>query len=590
MTQTPSSSSSITTAQNTCSVTNSLILPTSPSTPAQTGWDGGIVMISGYNTSSTSTAQGYLQSDMTLLNFIDEGASASSESSTTSSVLPVNETGTLNLLPYYQPGSTTTVNTVYNLLVSQDNNYFPVAAVGEILIGKKFAAITLPPSEPSNLNSSSAANAYMFLQNMMAYPTSPLAQQFTAALNQDNASGNGSCSAVNTFFTGTTSFQNVDFTIYSAVTSYASAYAYIWADFASSYTYNFYTVTPTTSDATSSTGSTDVKDSQTVTSLGTVVFTSSGSSPAAVDDANAGYTISWNPKGGSAVALNFVNGQLVATNSDGFSGICLQCTFMDLAQLTGNSADSGTPIQALTGLINGTNAIGSPVEVSETFMAKVGAVENDIMSSKVFKGLQIVMAIYMGIDIAMKLCGWIKEKCSNGEEPSSEEIADKQAELQEEAEEKAEDAGNDEQVKIGEDLSDEQESDEASILNAEAEESEASEIDEQFTEEEEQAALDDNSTINDEVEETNEEESELKEVNPESSDASDKLESIQDQISNNQNTIVAENQALGDDASTVVQKQVATEEEEESDEENDEKEEEDDKDNDFDDDGEDLDA
>ncbi|MFN9916941.1 MAG: hypothetical protein ACK53L_30410, partial [Pirellulaceae bacterium] len=115
-----------------------------------------------------------------MLNFIDEGASASSESSTTSSVLPLNETGTLNLLPYYQPGSTTTVNTVYNLLVSQDNNYFPVAAVGEILIGKKFAAITLPPSEPSNLNSSSGANAYMFLQNMMAYPTSPLAQQFTA--------------------------------------------------------------------------------------------------------------------------------------------------------------------------------------------------------------------------------------------------------------------------------------------------------------------------------------------------------------------------------------------------------------------------
>jgi hypothetical protein len=144
MSQTPSSSTT-TTAQNTCSVTNSLILPTSPSTAAQTDWDGGIVVISGYNTSSTSTAQDYLQSDLTLLSFIDEGATASSESSTTSSVLPVNETGTLNLLPYYAPGSTTTVNTVYNLLVSQDNNYFPVAAIGEILIGKKFAAITLPP-------------------------------------------------------------------------------------------------------------------------------------------------------------------------------------------------------------------------------------------------------------------------------------------------------------------------------------------------------------------------------------------------------------------------------------------------------------
>jgi hypothetical protein len=517
---------------------------------------------------------------MTLLNFIDEGASASSESSATSSVLPVNETGTLNLLPYYQPGSTTQVNTVYNLLVSQANNYFPVAAVGEIKIGRNFAAVSLPQAAPSN--SSSGANAYMFLQNMMAYPTSPLAQQFTAALNQDNASGNGSCSAVNAFFTGTTSFQNVDFAIYSAVTSYASAYAYIWADFASSYTYNFYTVTPTTSDATSSTGSTDVKDSQQVTSLGTVVFTSSGSSPAAVDDANAGYTISWNPTSGSAVALNFVNGQLVATNSDGFSGICLQCTFMDMAQLTGNSADTGTPIQALTGLINGTNVIGSPVDVSETWGAKVGTVENEIMSSTVFKALQIVMAIYMGIQIAMELSALVKEKFLRGEDTSSEEMADKQAELQKEAEDKLEDAGNEESVKTGQYLSEEQVDVESNVLNVEIEEDQASEIDEQFTEEEVQAALDDNSTIDDEVNETNEEETNLEEVNPESNAASGQLQSNQDQISNNQSTIDSENQFLGDSTSDQVQKQEETEQQETDDEQDDEEKEVDNDDGEFD--------
>ena len=218
MTQTPSTSTTSTTPtpQNTCSVTNNLILPTSPSTPAQTDWDGGIVVISGYNTSSTSTAQGYLQSDLTLLSLLNEGATASSESSTTSSVLPVNETGTLNLLPYYQPGSTTQVNTVYNLLVSQANNYFPVAAVGEIQ-GRNFKAVSLPQAAPSN--SSSGANAYVFLQNMMAYPSSPLAQQFTAALNQDNSTqpvtSSNAAVNVNTFFAGTTSFTNVNFNIIS---------------------------------------------------------------------------------------------------------------------------------------------------------------------------------------------------------------------------------------------------------------------------------------------------------------------------------------------------------------------------------------
>ena len=586
MSQTPSTSSGTTsttpTPQNTCSVTNNLILPTSPSTPAQTDWDGGIVVISGYNTSSTSTAQGYLQSDLTLLSFIDEGASASSESSTTSSVLPLNETGTLNLLPYYQPGSTTQVNTVYNLLVSQANNYFPVAAVGEIKMGRNFAPVSLPQAAPSN--SSSGANAYVFLQNMMAYPSSPLAQQFTAALNQDNSTqpATGSSAAVNTFFAGTTSFTNVNFNIYSAVSSYASAYAYIWANFQQSYTYHFYTVTPASDNSSSATGTTDVKESEQFSSLGTVVFTQSGSSPAAVSDANAGYTITWNPKGGTAVGLNFLDGQLVANNSDGFSGFCLQTTFMDMAQLTGNSADTGIPIQALVGVINGSNVIGSAVELSETEGAKWSKGFNDVLHSKTFEAIQIGMSLFFMIDIGVKTYEWIKEKCSRGESPSADEVTKAQSDIKDEAQEKAEDAGNDEELKTGEAVGEEQVNAESSVLNAEAEESEASEIDEQFTEEEVQAALEDNSTIDDEVENTDEEETELEDVNPESSDASSELESIQDQISSTQSTIVSENQALGDASSAEVQQQDATVEEEDDDEAEDEKEEDEDKDGDFD--------
>ena len=586
MSQTPSTSSGTTsttpTPQNTCSVTNNLILPTSPSTPAQTDWDGGIVVISGYNTSSTSTAQGYLQSDLTLLSFIDEGASASSESSTTSSVLPLNETGTLNLLPYYQPGSTTQVNTVYNLLVSQANNYFPVAAVGEIKMGRNFAPVSLPQAAPSN--SSSGANAYVFLQNMMAYPSSPLAQQFTAALNQDNSTqpATGSSAAVNTFFAGTTSFTNVNFNIYSSVSSYASAYAYIWANFQQSYTYHFYTVTPASDNSSSATGTTDVKESEQFSSLGTVVFTQSGSSPAAVSDANAGYTITWNPKGGTAVGLNFLDGQLVANNSDGFSGFCLQTTFMDMAQLTGNSADIGIPIQALVGVINGSNVIGSAVELSETEGAKWSKGFNDVLHSKTFEAIQIGMSLFFMIDIGVKLGSWIIEKCSRGESPSADEVTKAQSDIKDEAQEKAENAGNDEELKTGDAVGTEQADVEPSVLNAEAEESEQSEIDEQFTEEEVQAALEDNSTIDDEVENTDEEETELEDVNPESSDASSELESIQDQISSTQSTIVSENQALGDASSAEVQQQDATVEEEDDDEAEDEKEEDEDKDGDFD--------
>jgi len=586
MSQTPSTNTSTTsttpTPQNTCSVTNNLILPTSPSTPAQTDWDGGIVVISGYNTSSTSTAQGYLQSDLTLLSFIDEGASSSSESSTTTSVLPVNETGTLNLLPYYQPG-TQTQNVSYNLLVSQANNYFPVAAVGEIKIGRNFAAVSLPQAAPSN--SSSGANAYMFLQNMMAYPSSPLAQQFTAALNQDNSASpaTGSSAAVNTFFAGTTSFANVNFNIYSSVSSYASAFAYIWANFQQSYTYHFYTVTPATSNSSSATDSTSVTETEQFSSLGTVVFTQTGGTPAAISDANAGYTITWNPEGGTAVGLNFQDGQLLANNNDGFSGFCLQTTFMDMAQLTGNSADLGTPIQALVGVINGSNVIGSSVVLKESEGAKVSKGLNDVLTSKAFLVIQIAMSLYFMIDIGVKLCEWIKEKCSSDEAPSEGEIADKQADLAEESQEKLGDAGNDEKLKTGDAVGEEQANAESTVLNSKAGESEASEIDEQFSEEEVQAALGDNSTINDEVENTDEEETELEDVNPESSGASSELGSIQDQISSNQSTIVAENQALGDASSAEVQQQNKTVEEEQSDEKEDQNEEEENEDGDFDD-------
>ena len=588
MSQTPSTNTSTTsttpTPQNTCSVTNNLILPTSPSTPAQTDWDGGIVVISGYNTSSTSTAQGYLQSDLTLLSFIDEGASASSESSTTSSVLPLNETGTLNLLPYYQPGSTTQVNTVYNLLVSQANNYFPVAAVGEIKMGRNFAPVSLPQAAPSN--SSSGANAYVFLQNMMAYPSSPLAQQFTAALNQDNSTQPATSSSaavnVNAFFAGTTSFTNVNFNIYSSVSSYASAYAYIWANFQQSYTYHFYTVTPASDNSSSATGTTDVKESEQFSSLGTVVFTQSGYSPAAVSDANAGYTITWTPKGGTAVGLNFLDGQLVANNSDGFSGFCLQTTFMDMAQLTGNSADTGIPIQALVGVINGSNVIGSAVELSETEGAKWSKGLNDVLTSKTFEVIQIGMSLFFMIDIGVKLGSWIIEKCSRGESPSADEVTKAQSDIKDEAQEKAENAGNDEELKTGDAVGTEQADVEPSVLNAEAEESEQSEIDEQFTEEEVQASLEDNSTITDEDNVTEQEETDLEEVDPESSDASSELESIQDQLSSNQATIVSENQALGEASSAEVQQQDAMVEEEDSDEEEDQKEEDEDEDGDFD--------
>jgi len=558
VTQTPSTSTSTTpTPQNTCSVTNNLILPTSPNTPAQTGWDGSIVVINANNTSSTSTVQYYLQTDLILLNFLDEGATVKSETSSTSSVLPVNQVGELNLLPYYQPG-TQTQQLSYTLLVSQANNYFPVAVVGEDQKLINFPAISIPQSIPPGLNSSSAANAYVFLQNIMAYPSSPLAQQFMTALNQGNTASppTSPIAAANAFFASTTDYTNVNFEIYSSVSSYASAYAYIWANFQQSYTYHFYTVTPTSGNSSSATDSTNVKESEQFSSLGTVVLTQTGGTPAAISDANAGYSITWNPKSGAAVGLNFVDGQLVANNSDGFSSFCLQTTFMDMGQLTGNTADMGTPIQAL---------VGEAAKWSKGY--------DYVVNSKTWGVLQTAMSLYFMIDIGVHFGEWIAKQFSKGESPSADEAAKAQSDIKDQAQEKLEDAGNDDELKTGDAVVEEQINAESVVWDTEIIESEAAEINEQFNEENLQTGLDENSTdINEEINQSDLEAEELLKV-PESKDASDQLQNIQDQISSNQENI----DKLNISSNNATDNEVEQDEEQETDEEDDEEEDEDEK-------------
>ena len=564
VTQTPSTSTSTTpTPQNTCSVTNNLILPTSPNTPAQTGWDGSIVVINANNTSSTSTVQYYLQTDLILLNFLDEGATVKSETSSTSSVLPVNQVGNLNLLPYYQPG-TQTQQLSYTLLVSQANNYFPVAVVGEDQKLINFPAISIPQSIPPGLNSSSAANAYVFLQNIMAYPSSPLAQQFMTALNQGNTASppTSPIAAANAFFASTTDYTNVNFEIYSSVSSYASAYAYIWANFQQSYTYHFYTVTPTSGNSSSATDSTNVKESEQFSSLGTVVLTQTGGTPAAISDANAGYSITWNPKSGAAFGLNFVDGQLVANNSDGFSSFCLQTTFMDMGQLTGNTADMGTPIQALVGMINGSNVIGSSIDLSLTEAAKWSKGYDDVVDSKTWNVLQTAMSLYFMIDIGVKFGEWIADQFKKGESPSAEEAAKAQSDIKDQAQEKLENSGNDDELNTGDAVVEEQINIE---WNTEIIVSESEQIDHQFEEETIQTELGENSdVINEEINQSDLEAEKLSEVDPASINASDQLQNIQDQISSNQQQIDNEN-VISDNATN---QQVEQNEKKETNEEN----------------------
>ena len=421
-----------------------------------------------------------------------------------------------------------------------------------------------------------------------------LAQQFTAALNTATSSSSSESvsTAINNFFSGTTDYQNVNFDVFTAVMSYGQTFPYVWANFETSYTYNFYTTTAN-STASSSAGSTNVTVDEQVTSLGTVVFTLTNSAPSTLAEAMAAYTITWNPTGQSSVPLTLSDGQLVADNSAGFSGICLQCTFTDMAALTGNPADNGIPIQALTGTINGTSVLGTPVTLNEDVKAKISGDLNKAMTSTWFHALQMTIVLYMSMEVLVKLASWMwgkfKLAALNGTNPpTDEEIAQANDELQKKANEKLEDSGNNNEVKSGEDLPEAQVQDEATIMNSESEVAEAGEIAEQASEEEAQLQVNDNSEVQSEVNATDSEAENLEEINPESADASSNLESIQSSLSTNQSAIESENEQLDMSSESSMENDEDTDASLADDEASDEEKESEDEDDDFADDAEDL--
>jgi hypothetical protein len=465
-------SSTTTPTYNICDVDNGLTLPFSPTIAAQTGWNGSISVINAYEL--TNTASQFFQQSLALLNFSNQTTS-----------LAIGQTGELQL-PYLQPGSTTQENYNFNLLVVQSNNYFPVSSVGEEMnaIKQTFPEVTVP--QPAPANSSTAANAYTFYQMMMAYPSSPLAQGYTTALNSAGAATTSTQldSTMASFFAGTSEYQNVNFPTYLMVQSYAQAFAYPWANFQTSYTYYFYGDSASAASNNSASGNTDTTD-QKVTLLGTMTLVAQGALPAPLAAANSGYTITYTPASGDAIPLNFVNGQFVPSDSNSLVEICLQATFVDLSQMTGISSDYGTPIPAMVGTIpaetGSTTGIGSNIQQTESKKAKTKADLGKVTHSIAFEVLQIAIPLCMGIKLTGEFVGWVagKFKSTGGSGATDAEKAEKQDELEDEGNDQLEAAGSEETVPTGDDLTKAQEDAQADADNSELEGVETEEIDEQ---------------------------------------------------------------------------------------------------------------
>jgi hypothetical protein len=371
-------------------ITNSISLPIPDAQSAQTQWDGSILAINALNTSNTATGQGYGQEVLQILPFSN------------GTTLPAGSNDTLPL-DVTMPGTTTEM-TLYDLIFAQTNNLFPVDDASAMDLFGSYSPITITTS-----TSSSCANALLFYQDILAFPTSTTAVNFQQALNSTYTNANSSSdidAGVNAFFAGTEQFQNVTFDSWIAVSSYVNAFAFAWANFSSSYTYYIYQ----SSGQSSATGT-----PASAKALGTIQFTkpASASNPPAVDDPNGGYTITYNPPSGSPTALTFSSGQLISSLNQDFPTIALQCSYMQLSEFTGNSNDAGTLVPVLCGSLEGQQVLGVNSQVHSSSPGTGQQIQQgieDFFSSNGIQDFMEITGLIMGLQMVWQGLAWMKSK------------------------------------------------------------------------------------------------------------------------------------------------------------------------------------
>ena len=390
----------------TCLITNSISLPIPDAQSAQNQWDGSILAINALNTSNTTTGQGYGQEVLQILPF-SNGTTLPAGSSDT---LPLDAT---------MPGTTTEM-TLYDLIFAQTNNLFPSDDASAMDLFGSYAPITVTTS-----TSSSCANALLFYQDILAFPTSTTAVDFQQALNSTYTNANSSSdidSGINAFFASTQQFQNVTFDSWIAVSSYVNAFAFAWANFSPSYTYYVYQ----SSGQSSATGT-----PASATALGTIQFTKSASAPnpPAVDDPNGGYTINYNPPSGSPTALTFSSGQLISSLNQDFPTIALQCSYMQLSQFTGNSSDAGTLVPVLCGSLDGKQVLGVNSQVESSSPSTGEQIQEGIEDFFSANGVQDFMQItglIMGLQMVWEGLSWMKGKFTSTKKTNGDKDPTKQ--------------------------------------------------------------------------------------------------------------------------------------------------------------------
>lgn len=350
----------------------------------------------GSDTSSTVQAQQIYNQNLSLLKTTDG-----------QSIITKNTTGTVTLDDTYKDPDTgkDTYSTLYQLILAAPSNLFPIKIQGEML---NFFANpeTYPDVTTTDTDVSNMKLAQQFQQTILAYPTSDLAKNFSAALNNTQQTANSTSDidkGVAAFFASTQQYQSLDLNMVTAVSTYYNAFCYIWAQYKDTMTYYLYSSDGTTQKAE-----------------GTLTLTrTSSSSPAKVTDHNSGYTITYTDSSGNTTPMFYSNGQFVSSLTDDVPAICLMGTFMVKSQLTGKDSDN-VIMTVLTGSVNSIKTIG------------VDTKQDQGDDKWAWLGFQVPKTLMGWISLVMQVVGiwmlidFVKQKLSGTKEGAERKVSEQE--------------------------------------------------------------------------------------------------------------------------------------------------------------------
>ncbi|WP_109302491.1 hypothetical protein [Aquimarina sp. AU474] len=270
--------------------------------------------------------------------------------------------GTVTLDQTYTDPSTgqSTYSTIYNLLISTSDWFYPIA--NNIV---EVANNSYPDQTVNSTNQTAMTEASSFYQTISVYPTSKLATDFEKAMKsgissaQAQANGNPGSSqniaqtlndAVNTFFQSTKNYRHVTMSDFMAIDTYYKKFPFVWSKYSKAVTYYLYS-----------------SDGKTKQFIGTITL----NKPSQINIAsnNGGYTCTFSPAKNpndlksvdvdttDTKALTYLNGIFVDDVNKDIPGIAVKGIFQ-LRNLFSNDPKDVEVIPVLTGTINGITCLG----------------------------------------------------------------------------------------------------------------------------------------------------------------------------------------------------------------------------------------